>query len=60
MKSISKSRGLLMGIVFSLSLALGGLAAAQVCVPPPSGLVSWWPGDGDAADIQGANDGTLG
>ena len=26
---------------------------------PPLNLVSWWPGDGDAADIQGGNNGTL-
>lgn len=30
-----------------------------VCTTPPSGLVSWWPGDGNANDIRGANDGTL-
>ncbi len=29
------------------------------CVQPPSGLVSWWPGDGNADDILGVNDGTL-
>src|SRR2546427_8380874 len=29
------------------------------CVSPPSGLVSWWPGDGNAKDIVGPNDGTL-
>jgi len=34
-------------------------AAAQECVEPPDNLVSWWPGDGNARDIQGANDGTL-
>lgn len=28
-------------------------------VPPPAGLVGWWPGDGNANDIQGTNDGTL-
>ena len=28
------------------------------CAPPPAGMVSWWPGDGDASDIQGANEGT--
>ena len=28
-------------------------------LPPPGGLVSWWPGDGDAGDIIDANDGTL-
>ncbi len=35
--------------------ALGGV----VCTEPPSDLVSWWPGDGNAFDIQDANDGTL-
>jgi len=29
------------------------------CAPPPSGLVSWWPGDGNANDLTGANHGTL-
>jgi len=33
--------------------------AAQTCVKPPDGLVSWWPGDGDATDIADSNDGTL-
>ncbi len=36
-----------------------GLAGVAECVDPPSGLVSWWPGDGDATDIIGGNDGTL-
>ncbi len=30
-----------------------------VCVNPPSGLVSWWPGDDNANDIQSSNYGTL-
>lgn len=34
-------------------------AGAHSCVQPPSGLVSWWPGDGDAHDIVGENEGTL-
>ncbi len=34
-------------------------AAAQSCTAPPSGMVGWWPGDGNANDIAGANDGTL-
>ncbi|MEW6571702.1 MAG: LamG-like jellyroll fold domain-containing protein [Nitrospirota bacterium] len=29
------------------------------CTPPPSGLISWWPGDGDANDIVDNNHGTL-
>ncbi len=28
-------------------------------VTPPSGLVSWWPGDGHANDIVGGNHATL-
>ena len=30
------------------------------CVPPPAGMVGWWPGDGTAEDIAGSNDGMLG
>jgi hypothetical protein len=29
------------------------------CVSPPSGLVGWWPGDGNANDIVAGNNGTL-
>ena len=29
------------------------------CVPPPSGMVSWWPGDNNSDDIVGTNNGTL-
>jgi hypothetical protein len=31
----------------------------ECCVPAPSGLVSWWPGDGNANDIQGGRNGML-
>jgi concanavalin A-like lectin/glucanase superfamily protein len=34
-------------------------ADAETCVQPPAGLVSWWPGDGNADDIQDSNHGTL-
>lgn len=33
------------------------LAQTQ-CVPAPVGLVSWWPGEGNATDIRSANNGT--
>ncbi|HKP38466.1 MAG TPA: LamG-like jellyroll fold domain-containing protein [Pyrinomonadaceae bacterium] len=29
-----------------------------VCTSPPANMVSWWPGDGHADDIQGGNNGT--
>ncbi len=32
---------------------------ADTCTAPPSGLVGWWPGDGNADDIIGGNNGTL-
>ena len=33
-------------------------APAPPCATPPSGMISWWPAEGDANDIQGGNDGT--
>ena len=43
---------------FSLVLRPVGIPL-EVCTPPPSGMVSWWPGDGNANDIQGSNHGVL-
>lgn len=34
-------------------------AQAPSCIPAPSGMVSWWPGDGDANDIVDSNHGSL-
>ena len=31
----------------------------EVYLPPPAGLVGWWPGDGNTDDIADANHGTL-
>jgi hypothetical protein len=42
----------------SVSLALIPASAygqAEPCVQPPSGLVSWWPGEGDAGDVADNN-----
>jgi hypothetical protein len=47
------------GLVLLLSLVAINHAGAQTCVQPPPGLVSWWPGDGNADDIQNGNDGTV-
>jgi outer membrane protein assembly factor BamB len=30
-----------------------------ICVTPPPNMISWWPGDGNANDIQDGNNGTL-
>lgn len=37
----------------------GGMGTCKPCFTPPSGLVSWWTGDGNANDIIGANNGTM-
>jgi hypothetical protein len=34
-------------------------AAAGACVPPPRGMVAWWPGDGNANDIRRSHEGIL-
>lgn len=34
-------------------------AFGQLCTPPPSGMISWWPGDDNANDIKDGNPGTL-
>ena len=39
--------------------SVGMIKPAPSPVEPPSGLVAWWPGDGNANDIVGDNDGTL-
>jgi len=46
-------------LVIAGLLASARPAIAQTCVPPPSGLVAWWPGDGNTNDIAGGRDGQL-
>jgi len=43
-------------VVTATATRLGSLAG---CVTAPSGMVSWWPGDDNANDIQDGNNGTL-
>ncbi|GEM_PF-1832259 len=52
----------LSGLILLALLTMIPAATAQTppaCVPPPSGLVSWWPGNRDARDRVGSNEGTL-
>lgn len=35
-------------------------SAPDACLPPPSGIVGWWPGEGAANDVIGTNNGVLG
>src|SRR5437667_3121650 len=41
----------------NFSLTAAGVPSA--CTPPPPQMVSWWPGDGNANDIQDGNNGKL-
>lgn len=44
-------------VVATVNSFLNGCSAG--CAPQPSGLVSWWPGEGNANDVGGDNNGTL-
>ena len=46
-----------LGLVFWLAADCRSFAAG--CLNAPSGLVGWWPGDGNANDIAGGNNGSL-
>ncbi len=39
--------------------ASGSSSGGAACAPVPSGLISWWRGEGDANDQMGVNNGTL-
>ena len=48
-------------LVTMLSLLLPAYhpqAAFAACVPPPPGMVAWWPADGNFKDIQNGHDGS--
>jgi hypothetical protein len=46
-------------ITLAAAAAMSVTPAAAACVTPPPGLISWWPGDGDASDVQGAYPGIV-
>ena len=47
-------------IVALAAADLAGLCHTNAnCLPPPVGLVGWWPGDHDASDLAGTNTGRL-
>jgi hypothetical protein len=50
---------LYVGSVLTILVLFGSFATAQDCLEPPSGMTGWWPGDGNADDIQDDNNGTL-
>ena len=56
---MNRSSTFIVGIFLLAITMIPSPGAAEECVEPPAGLVSWWPGDGNAEDIHGSNDGTL-
>ena len=61
MKNLFKAQGFV-GLLGILAVGLLGLQASAIaanCDPPPSGIVAWWPGEGNAADAAANNNGTL-
>src|SRR5512137_2016393 len=57
-RSVRRHRLMALCALTALCLSLDLLTAAD-CVPAAEGLVGWWPGDGNAADIAGGDNGTL-
>ena len=52
------NRGLSQAEILSIYNA-GCTGKCRSCVTPPAGMISWWPGDGNADDIVDVNDGAL-
>jgi len=46
------------GIILLIVVVADTRNAIGDCVPPPAGLISWWPGDGNADDRMNNNPGT--
>jgi hypothetical protein len=44
---------------FSGGFAGISVTTSPVCTAAPSGMIAWYPGDGNARDIQGGNNGTF-
>ena len=48
------------GVIATMLVTVFGaqsVAEAQICVAPPSGIVGWWPGNGNANDAIAGNNG---
>src|SRR5215472_2397604 len=60
MKTNHPFRRTLIGLgIFLLVAHTSERARAQTCTSPASGIIAWFPGDGNADDIEGDNNGTL-
>ncbi len=48
-----------MDYVGGFTLVVSNKNNSSDCTPAPAGLVAWWPGDGNANDVFGVNNGTF-
>lgn len=55
---MSKRIVAIFGILVVLLAGVLPSFVGAACVESPSGLVSWWPGEGNANDVKGTNQGT--
>jgi hypothetical protein len=62
-RHMKELRTILMMLCFgTLGIVVGAPHTAMsqsACIPAPTGMVAWWPGDGNADDIVGGRNGTL-
>src|SRR6478609_9398478 len=59
MQYSSRSKGFRLFTLLVIASLSGWRADAASCLSTPSGLVGWWPGDGNVNDIIAADNGTL-
>src|SRR5712691_8916266 len=56
---LSLNAGLQAGLLAFGCLVSALSSSAATCASPPSGLVGWWPAEGNASDLIGTNNGSL-
>jgi hypothetical protein len=59
MKRMVKFAAVIAAVAMLVLSSAPNAQAQSVCSPAPSNIVGWWPGDGNANDIIGGNNGTL-
>lgn len=58
-KDLSSSKASYCVLALLASACAASISASAQCVPEPSGLIGWWPGEGDANTVVGTNNGSL-
>ena len=53
----SSGKALSAGLFLLAAIIAAPQTQGASCYPPPSGLISWWPAEGNANDLVGGNNG---